>query len=236
MGVGKKKQPACLKGFNGLVGTKPREKVPPPVAYPLPSAPLLPSVLPGIDIHDGLMRVGNNPRLFVNLLRKFSINQADTLSAIKTALESGRKQRALDHIHALKGVSGNLGARRLRQAAKAVEIVIKRNQKEWRGAMKTLSSAMEELFATIASLPPPQESSLSVAPAKDPKPKDISALAHELKRLLTESDTRSAETLEQLKAIVIEPVLTQRLQALDKPLENYDFEQALEVLNGIPGI
>ncbi|MBI9087879.1 MAG: Hpt domain-containing protein [Desulfobacterium sp.] len=231
MGEGKKKQPGSLsidkdrtrpEAFDGLVA--------------LPPAPLLPSVLPGIDINEGLMRVDNNPRRFVSLLRKFAINQADTVSAIETALVSGKKQHALDHIHALKGVSGNLGARGLRQAAKAVETAIKQDKKKWMNAVKTLSSAMERLIATIASLPPAQAAGPSVAPAKAPQPEEIAALVHELKRLLAESDTQSGEILQQLQTIVIEPVLTRRLQALDKSLENYDFEQTLELLNGIPGV
>lgn len=230
MGEGKGKQPENLsinkdkkrpETFNGLVA--------------LPPAPLVPSVLPGIDLNEGLMRVNNNPQRFVTLLRKFAINQADTVSAIETALDSGKEQRALDHIHALKGVSGNLGARGLRQAAKAVETAVKRDKTAWRNAVKTLSSAMERLFVTIASLPPPQGAGPSVAPTKAPQPEEVSALVHELKRLLAESDTQSGEILQQLKAVVIEPALTRRLQALDKSLENYDFEQTLEMLNGISG-
>ena len=190
----------------------------------------------GIDIHGGLMRVDGNPERFVTLLRKFAINQAGTVAAIETALASGKKQGALDRLHALKGVSANLGARHLQHAADNLATAIKGNQPALGDAMDTLSRTMDRLFATIAATAPARGTGAPVDPAEDPPPGNVPALARRLKRLLNESDTRSAEVLAQLKAMVMEPGLKQRLQALDKPLSNYDFDQALEMLNGIPDV
>ncbi|MCP4116275.1 MAG: Hpt domain-containing protein [Desulfobacteraceae bacterium] len=190
----------------------------------------------GIDIQEGLRRVGGNRGRFVNLLRKFAVNQAATVSAIKTALASGERQEALDHLHTLKGVSANLGARDLEQAAGDLETAIKWNKTALGDSLVALSRTMDRLFAATAALAPARETGRSADPAQSSGPGNVPALARQLKRLLNESDTRSAEILEQLKGMVMEPVLKQRLQALDKPLANYDFEQALAVLDGIPDV
>src|SRR3989442_15968052 len=78
----------------------------------------LPSV-EGLDTADGLMRVAGNRRLYLKLLRQFVDQQAEAPLRIGEALTAGDRAVAERLAHTVKGVAGNLWARRVHAAAGA---------------------------------------------------------------------------------------------------------------------
>ncbi|MCG8551209.1 MAG: response regulator [Desulfobacterales bacterium] len=84
-----------------------------------------PSRLPGLDIDDGLRRIGGNRELYIKLLLKLRRTYADAAADIRNLIENGQTEDVQRLAHSLKGVAGNLGATRLQSACSAVEMCLK---------------------------------------------------------------------------------------------------------------
>ncbi|NLI75173.1 MAG: response regulator [Candidatus Riflebacteria bacterium] len=81
--------------------------------------------IPGLDTVAGLRRVAGNRRLYLELLARFGENQRETPARLAAALAAGDRATAGRLAHALKGVAGNLGAREIQEAARALEQAVR---------------------------------------------------------------------------------------------------------------
>ncbi|MBK8727657.1 MAG: response regulator [Holophagaceae bacterium] len=80
-----------------------------------------PEVLPLLDSAGALRRMGGNMALLTRLLGDFCREQAGVAAALDAALRGGRHAEAEHLAHTLKGVAGNLGAKRLAAEAARLE-------------------------------------------------------------------------------------------------------------------
>jgi PAS domain S-box-containing protein len=80
-----------------------------------------PQSLPGIDIAEGLKRLGSNKKLLQSLLFKFKKNHFNCMVELDTLLKNGNLIAIKKLTHTIKGVSANLGALNLAQNAKIME-------------------------------------------------------------------------------------------------------------------
>jgi two-component system sensor histidine kinase/response regulator len=80
--------------------------------------------LPGIDLESGLAHAAGNKKLYLGLLHEFVSTREGVVGEIEQALTSDDQGKALNLIHSLKGVAGNLGARALYTCAQALEEAI----------------------------------------------------------------------------------------------------------------
>jgi len=83
--------------------------------------PTLPAELPGIDVDDGLRRLGGNTRLYRDILVRLATDFADAVAAMEQLVAAGDLAGASRLAHSLKGVAGNVGARQLAAAAAEAE-------------------------------------------------------------------------------------------------------------------
>lgn len=74
-------------------------------------------VLEGVEIDQGLFRVGGNAKLYRKLLREFARDYKDAMVRLREATP----EQAQSIAHSLKGVSANLGAVRVADAAGSIE-------------------------------------------------------------------------------------------------------------------
>ena len=92
---------------------KPRHDQPPqPLQQKVEGVASHPSDLPeieGVDIKDGLKRVGGNSRLYRDLLMKFAAKYTDSALQISDALHADDRKTAERIAHTVKGVAGNIG-------------------------------------------------------------------------------------------------------------------------------
>ncbi|MCP3925567.1 MAG: transporter substrate-binding domain-containing protein [Desulfobacterales bacterium] len=86
--------------------------------------------LPGISIKDGLFRTGGNKKLYRDLLYKFYIDNQDLTKRVREALIKNNMDVVKQLLHTIKGVSGNIGARELHDAAITLDECIKMNNSE----------------------------------------------------------------------------------------------------------
>lgn len=78
--------------------------------------------LEGFDLPGALRRVAGNRALYCQLLQSLVHTQADAAQRLEAALQSGNLQEAELIVHALRGVSANLGATALAEAATRLEL------------------------------------------------------------------------------------------------------------------
>lgn len=86
-----------------------------PAEHPLPAA------IAGLDLAEGLARVANKPLIYLKLLRMFVDNQSQAARIVRQALADADRGLALQTLHTLRGVAGNLGAAALSEAATVLE-------------------------------------------------------------------------------------------------------------------
>ncbi len=108
---------------------------------------------PGLDLRDGLERVGGNRSLYRKLLLKFSQSQAGVLELVRGEMEAGRIVEAEQKVHSLKGVAGNIGAKAVFERARALDECLRNaDLVAARRRLVELTAALEPLMKAIARL------------------------------------------------------------------------------------
>jgi len=110
---------------------------------PLPFAP-------AIDTTDGLAYCMGNDELYSRLLNGFRSREAGLADEVSDALDAGRWPDAQRRTHDLKGLSGTIGAHRLRAAAQTLQsAIIARDQP---AALAALGAVRTELDAVLVEI------------------------------------------------------------------------------------
>ncbi len=127
----------------------------PSVSHELPDGPAIPERFQGIELSQGLRRIGGNRRLFVKLLNDFYLHHHDCCERIGQALDEGAIQEAHLLAHTLQGVAGNIGCRKLETAARELGRVLKRQDTPEIAVQKekfcvVAKSAFEHLASLLA--------------------------------------------------------------------------------------
>ena len=109
--------------------------------------------LPFIDIADGLNRIRGNKKLYAMMLKSFKTNPV--FPDAKAAVLSGDLKNAQMHMHALKGIAGNLSFKQLYELVVPVEAILKTtlvNPKELIPVEDAFVSTMGLIDSLIAEL------------------------------------------------------------------------------------
>ena len=181
--------------------------------------------LEGIDTEAGLATTQNNPRLYRKLLIKFRDAERDFEARFRAAEDIETATRLA---HTLKGVAGNIGAFGLQGAAKALEFACKEKGGERDGL---LAAVVVELAPVIAALDELDRAGGGVERASGERSMDrVGPLLARLRELIEEDDTDASEVIEELEPLLAGTPHAARLKAVAAPIEEYDFEEALEAL------
>lgn len=82
-------------------------------------------VIPGLDIKEGLARIGGNWELYRKMLMSFCADYGNVKEKITEALGQSEQEEAVREAHTVKGLAGNLGAHELYKAALELEALLK---------------------------------------------------------------------------------------------------------------
>jgi len=192
----------------------------------------LPGSLPGFDIEFGLRRVGGNANLFGKLVHDFCTKYVDIVQDLQAALAAGDREQVTRTAHAIKGVAGNLGALELHRAAGELELWSK--QAETDHSADCLDNFERELTRVIKSAD--RIKVRAVADPEGPAETQIDKaqpLMVQLSELLTEGDAAAEKLVARLREYLAAAAFGERLTQLEERIGLFDFEDALEVLNGI---
>lgn len=80
--------------------------------------------LPGVDYKAGLSYVGDNKKLFLELLIMFAKNHEHFIDELNAKLALKASKEAIRMVHSLKGVSGSLGMFRIQELAQNLQTVM----------------------------------------------------------------------------------------------------------------
>ncbi len=193
--------------------------------------------IPGIDVASALARVGGKKKVFENTLRKFSADFSDSPSRIGSAIEDNDMELAKHLVHALKGVSGNIGANGLFEIAQDFEKSIIEGQIDGLGGLLSrLSSSLEQVLDSIDSVAWAGDESEGSGPAVAGEAglvnlKEITSRIKDLRAFLEDDDTRAMDCLSELKEYLGGYGRgREELSKLTDLISNYEFEAALSLL------
>ncbi|MET0102208.1 MAG: response regulator [Sedimenticola sp.] len=213
----------------------------PPKVMELPMASELPGTtrgegeefpaLSGVEVANARKHVGGNLKLYMQLLKKFRKNQAGAADEVILSLEAGDPDTARRIAHTLKGVSGNLGARRLFEAARDLEECIKKDD----GAcvqrqMPEVREALGQILEAIEKLGRPADTPAAKQVVDDADMEEIGAHLKELGALLADADTAAGRYLADLMEQHRATPLYDGFKEMESLVEDYDFTEALEVM------
>jgi HPt (histidine-containing phosphotransfer) domain-containing protein len=189
----------------------------------------LPADLPGIDIADGLKRIGGNRKLFRKLLVEFHQDHSNDIAAIRDALRQGKKDVAQRLAHTIKGVAGTIGAADMNLHAKELEAVLKEESKaDYEELIDGLELAMRPVLKGLSGLVMARETDAATSTEIDPA--EITSMLDELKELIEEMDPDSEQKAEALQR-KLGGMGDRKLAAqLVQQVSGFEFDDALTTL------
>ena len=215
--------------------SRPRKSVPPSRD---PGQALLPGMLPaipGIDLTSGLERVKGNVALFRTILLNFRQTFDSAPDKLKAFLDANDRASAQRLVHSIRGVSGNIGAESLLQAAENLDSSLL--QAARRIPARLLDAFHRELGRVLASIESfGREFDAQAQESPSDKARDlehISRLMKELANLLEKSNSRARHALIELKAALHGPGIEEGMKSLDLAMQRLDKDEALLALEQI---
>ena len=199
-----------------------------PAKQPIP-APFY-TALPGIELEEALARLDGNRELFGQIMQQFRLEHSDDGMTIRTALAAGDIQKALICVHTLRGVAGNLGARRLVEAGSRLEDLLRRGEHDSAlTALKPLEDALGVVIEAAALLTA-MELREELQNVAMPIVSLLSASVNELAALLRIQDLRASRPMETIRESLGKGVHGKRIAELGAAIERLDFKKALRLL------
>jgi adenylate cyclase len=115
--------------------------------------PGLPDALAGLDIPLGLSRAMGMQALYLSMLQRYRDGRKDAPQQIRQALERGDLPAAELLSHSLLGLSAQIGATRVPDAAQALELAIheQRPREEFEVLLLRMQEALDELIGALES-------------------------------------------------------------------------------------
>jgi PAS domain S-box-containing protein len=192
----------------------------------------LPHSLEGIDIEEGLRRVGGNRKLYRKLLVEFYQDHRDDVHAIRKALDQDDLETAQRLAHTIKGVSGSIGAGDLQREGASLDSSFKEGQQDlYPELIARLENALAPVMQGLEVLAASGETEDPAA--KDGGPMDVAAilpLLDELQMLLEEMDPEAEDKVTDLKAQLGGGAHQKFVIKLSKQVGEFEFEDARETL------
>ena len=99
--------------------------------------------LPGINLQQGLERLGQNRELYCLLLSEFREEYAGAAAELQGFIDAGDREGARRYAHTIKGMAGNLSAVGVAEAALEIEMALKK------GAVADCTAFMGQFEAAI---------------------------------------------------------------------------------------
>ncbi len=203
------------------------------IAYGDEMDDVLPSTIPGIVVASGLSRVGENRKLFMKLLIKFREGHKSSLEEIIEALSAGDSITATRLAHTVKGVSGNLGAEQLYRSAADLENAIKDDREgldkllaEFGYQLKVVMDGIEDFEQNRVGDTGHKETMLEVQIDREA----VKALLQEMAPLLESDLIEAMNRLEALKVRLMNSLVREDFQRLEKQVEGFDTDSAMNTV------
>jgi signal transduction histidine kinase/DNA-binding response OmpR family regulator/HPt (histidine-containing phosphotransfer) domain-containing protein len=205
----------------------------------LPSANLasLAAQVPQLDVVGAMRRVAQNSGLYLQLLKRFCVSQADLPERVRESLARGDAHQAELLAHTLKGVAANIGADALATHAGALESGLRDGDKSVTvsgGPLEATQAALQTLLTPLRAWLEASESTATFGPADQQRPQVSSdqsrAAFAALRQRLQDMDSSAADELVALLPQLRQSMPAERLQQVEQLVASFDFDEALNLL------
>jgi len=192
----------------------------------------LPDTLPGIDMEQGIRRLGGNKKLYRDLLLKMKSGYADSANEIKVLLSEGKPDDAERLAHSIKGVAGNLGATQLQSASQALESSIK-NQETLEKPLAEFETQMKTIQQGLTAIKE-ESKKVGLSSGKVSPHDELIAVMEEISPYIQKRKPKpSKECLEKIDALGWPISLLDQVTDLSQMVKKYKFKQALSIAQEI---
>jgi signal transduction histidine kinase/DNA-binding response OmpR family regulator/HPt (histidine-containing phosphotransfer) domain-containing protein len=208
----------------------------------------LPDALEGVNVGEGLRRLGGNQKLYVRLLRDFATAQARLPEQIRDAVDTGDLAAASSRAHSLKGAAANLAIAQVATCAGALETAL--NEHDWlqfQPKLTELKAALGVVLDSLGKLTPPLETLRSSDRTTPPAPMTLPDLEHalnlpaarevlaRLREQVAVGDLDAADTLRHLGENCGTRFRAE-LRALKQHVDGFNFDEANDVLETLESL
>ena len=191
------------------------------------------AAIDGLDLETGLRQAMDRPGLYRSLLGKFAAGQKDFRATIHAALAAADRATARRLAHTLKGVAGQVGARRIAEAAGRIEAATSEasDKPDLAADIDALATQLEQLVAAITAALPANQPAAAQAPDAPaaPDPAKLDAVKQQLIAQLEADDYESGTTV-AANAALLRPALGDAYDDLVARIGDFDFEGALRLI------
>ena len=109
--------------------------------------------LPGINLQQGLQRLGQNLELYRLILSEFRQEYAGAAAELQGFIDAGDRERAMRYAHTIKGMAGNLSAVVVADAALEIEMALKESAVEdYTPFIRQFEAAINEFITTAGKV------------------------------------------------------------------------------------
>ena len=174
-------------------------------------------------------------KLYKKLLHAFHSDNQQVVLRIKEALQQNDFETAQKIVHAIKGVSGNLSANRLFEAAKKLEQELKQdtqiNLELQLGQFEASLDEVMESLRTLIEIECQKEKDQSGASSIDRE--SIAATMKTLSSLLADFNMKAEESFQILQKQMVQDEYKEERGRLEQAITNLEFDTASKILKSL---
>jgi signal transduction histidine kinase/CheY-like chemotaxis protein/HPt (histidine-containing phosphotransfer) domain-containing protein len=198
---------------------------------------VLPYTIEGIDLHDGLYRLGNKRASYEKLLKSYATVYGNIENECEQLIADGSIQKLAAYVHTLTGITGNIGAKEVH--AQLVPMSSKLNHQVASGNIELTTedrTNCKEIIREIvringAILSTLSDSNIPMDEKRSIDPTVLSDMLGDLVFRASNNDSSAIDIAENLlENYALDMETTYRLKKCLTALENFEFEEALQYL------
>ena len=183
--------------------------------------------LQSLQAVEGIRRIGGKADAYRKQLKRFREHYANAVIELQDLLTEWNFVSAENYCHALKGVTGNIGAHQLYECVARIDTILKQGRQPSATEFEQLRTLLQHVLTDIDSLAPPPLPSIVGEPLS--REQVLSVIARLMAVL--ESDLGAAETvLNELRAGVAETGLEAAINEIAADIDVFNIDRALSLL------
>lgn len=187
----------------------------------------------GINIDEGLDRVGNDNEIYQQILEVFYNNESDCLDKLLTFIDINDREQSLHLLHSIKGSAGNIGANDLSTAAQRLEQALKNQTTELDPLIIDFRNQYKIVFKALgAHLKQGQQESIINTGSSITEADNIIDYLPPIIKALEEYDTNALALLAEI-APLINNQLENTFKKIRQSVEDFEFDQALVMMQDL---
>lgn len=182
----------------------------------------------GLNSAEGLLRVAGNRKLYLKLLRQFSVQQAEAPAQIAQQLKIGDRATAERTAHTVKGVAANLGVKSVQAAAGELEKALHESADAARlDTLRQQFAAVLTPFVDRLRAALGDEPAAPIAPAAVAvDPAQLKLVVAQMTKHLAEFDAAASDCLEANRDLFASLFSAEEFGTFEQQVQGYAFGEA----------